>query len=251
MNLQDKKWLFLDVGNIILNDDPGVAFAYKCYHDEVVKNGFDITFDDFLHERDQIFAERGHLYNDLVAKYLSDSHIKKIRKRSYKEGQTRWGELNPLIPQSKQFIRKASEKYKLGIIANQPAVCEDVLRDHGLLEYFDFVGLSESVGLNKPDIDFFKFVIKEAGAHPNEAIMIGDRVDNDIAPAKQLGMGTIHLKLNVYEKVNGLEISEELKTYLPHVHQFNISFREPVSEAQNPHYAVNSFAELNKLLFNE
>ena len=36
--------------------------------------------------------------------------------------------------------------------------------------------------------------LERAGCKPEEAVMIGDRVDNDIIPAKALGMRTVWIK---------------------------------------------------------
>ena len=40
----------------------------------------------------------------------------------------------------------------------------------------------------------FEIALKRADCKANQAIMIGDRIDNDIVPAKKLGMGTIWIK---------------------------------------------------------
>jgi len=36
--------------------------------------------------------------------------------------------------------------------------------------------------------------LERAGCKPEEAVMIGDRIDNDIVPAKSLGMRTVWIK---------------------------------------------------------
>ena len=52
---------------------------------------------------------------------------------------------------------------------------------------------SEEEGLEKPDERIFLRALGRAGCEPHEACMIGDRPDNDIAPAKRLGMRTIRI----------------------------------------------------------
>ena len=46
---------------------------------------------------------------------------------------------------------------------------------------------------------FFQIVLKQAEAKPEDVIMVGDRVDNDIFPAKLLGMGTIHFHVGPHK----------------------------------------------------
>ena len=46
----------------------------------------------------------------------------------------------------------------------------------------------------KPDVRLFEAAIRDAGCRPCEAVMVGDRLDNDICSAKSLGMGTVWIK---------------------------------------------------------
>ena len=47
--------------------------------------------------------------------------------------------------------------------------------------------------MEKPDPRIFLWALERAGCRPQDAVMIGDRIDNDIVPAKALGMRTVHL----------------------------------------------------------
>lgn len=53
---------------------------------------------------------------------------------------------------------------------------------------------SAEAGLAKPDLRIFKLALQKACCLPEEAIMIGDRLDNDIIPAKAIGMHTVWIK---------------------------------------------------------
>jgi FMN phosphatase YigB (HAD superfamily) len=47
------------------------------------------------------------------------------------------------------------------------------------------------VGLEKPDPAVFQLAPSQSGCKPSQAVMIGDRLDNDIRPARLLGWKTI------------------------------------------------------------
>ncbi len=49
---------------------------------------------------------------------------------------------------------------------------------------------SEIVGDNKPSPKGFQYILSQTGLLPQEHLMIGDRVDVDLQPAKKLGMRT-------------------------------------------------------------
>ena len=48
--------------------------------------------------------------------------------------------------------------------------------------------LSEEVGFKKPDREIFLLALDKARIEPNDAWMIGDRVDTDVGPSRTLGM---------------------------------------------------------------
>lgn len=81
--------------------------------------------------------------------------------------------------------------YRLGIIANQPSAVKDAIRRDGLDGYFEVWGVSDDVGLEKPDPALFAHVLKEASVEPRKSAMVGDRLDYDVRPAKAAGMRTV------------------------------------------------------------
>jgi HAD superfamily hydrolase (TIGR01549 family) len=87
-----------------------------------------------------------------------------------------------------------SRGLKLGLAANQPLRAFDSLKQHGIGEYFANQGISAVYGLRKPDVRIFVRACEDLGVKPEECVMVGDRIDNDIAPAKLLGMKTVLIR---------------------------------------------------------
>ncbi|MBV8192188.1 MAG: HAD family hydrolase [Alphaproteobacteria bacterium] len=97
-----------------------------------------------------------------------------------------------LRPDIDGLLRRLRERrLKLGIVANQPKVVRERLARAGIAEFFDYYGLSGATGLRKPDPAAFLAAASAVGVAPSACIMVGDRIDNDIAPAKALGMAAI------------------------------------------------------------
>jgi putative hydrolase of the HAD superfamily len=90
--------------------------------------------------------------------------------------------------------RLVAQGLKLGIVANQPASAADRLRRAGIAQCFQHLGLSGVVGVRKPDPAIFLGAAEALGVPPARCIMVGDRIDNDIAPAKALGMAAIRFR---------------------------------------------------------
>jgi FMN phosphatase YigB (HAD superfamily) len=75
---------------------------------------------------------------------------------------------------------------RVGIGGNQPSAMEAALVAAGVPA--DVVGSSERWGVEKPDPDFFRRVVRESGVPAAEVMHVGDRLDNDVLPALQLGL---------------------------------------------------------------
>ena len=98
-------------------------------------------------------------------------------------------ELRPGI--DRVINRLSASGLKLGLAANQPSRIIDVLDRAGVGRYFNHRQVSEHHGFRKPDVRLFLAACEDLGVTPVQTIMVGDRIDNDIAPANLLGMTTI------------------------------------------------------------
>jgi putative hydrolase of the HAD superfamily len=79
----------------------------------------------------------------------------------------------------------------LGLAANQPTFAVENMDRLGILKYFTYQEVSGTIKLRKPDPRLLLHSCEGLGVESHEAIMIGDRLDNDIVPARMLGMATI------------------------------------------------------------
>ncbi len=83
--------------------------------------------------------------------------------------------------------------YRLGVIANQPSEVRRAMTRDRLTDYFDFLGVSDDLGLEKPDARIFAHALAEIDADPSACVMVGDRLDYDVRPAKAAGMRAVWL----------------------------------------------------------
>ncbi|HVF04678.1 MAG TPA: HAD family hydrolase [Frankiaceae bacterium] len=83
--------------------------------------------------------------------------------------------------------------YLVGVSGNQPPdVSERLMASLGL--DLDVVASSAAWGVEKPDPAFFARVAAAAGLPVSEIAYVGDRVDNDVLPAKAAGMTAVFLR---------------------------------------------------------
>jgi FMN phosphatase YigB (HAD superfamily) len=81
----------------------------------------------------------------------------------------------------------------VGVAGNQPPdVSERLVHSLGL--DLDVVASSAAWGVEKPDPGFFVRLAAESGLAAAEIAYVGDRVDNDVLPAKAAGMTAVFLR---------------------------------------------------------
>ncbi|MBQ8175551.1 MAG: HAD-IA family hydrolase [Oscillospiraceae bacterium] len=178
------KWLFFDLGGTVYDE----TFSDKQRIDGLIEKAqLDIAYSDFYAEMQKSAAE------------FAPSPFSAARgKFGIKDNVPYSNEKEILYPNAVEVIKKLSEKYRLGIIANQPPNTDERLKNDGLYDLFEICLLSECVNLFKPDMAFFECAFEEAGCNPYEAVMIGDRLDNDVFPAKSVGMKTVRVVQGLY-----------------------------------------------------
>ena len=80
----------------------------------------------------------------------------------------------------------------VGVCGNQPEATEAFLRELGVP--LDLVGSSERWGVEKPDPAFYARIAAELALPPAAIAHVGDRVDNDVVPARAAGLIAVHLR---------------------------------------------------------
>lgn len=80
----------------------------------------------------------------------------------------------------------------VALAGNQPASAERLLREMDL--GVDAVASSASWGVEKPSPEFFSRVASLVGFAPAEIAYVGDRVDNDVVPARAAGMVAVFVR---------------------------------------------------------
>ncbi|MFI4934535.1 MAG: HAD family hydrolase [Caulobacterales bacterium] len=82
--------------------------------------------------------------------------------------------------------------YRIGVAGNQPEEAEAALAAADVKA--DFVASSARWGVEKPAAAFFEKLARAAGVDPAAIAYVGDRVDNDVVPAKRAGMLAIFIR---------------------------------------------------------
>lgn len=95
-----------------------------------------------------------------------------------------------LYPDALPAIAALRERgIRVGVVGNMAEGNEAFVAPH-----VDVVASSERWGVSKPAAEFFARVCAAVGHAPEDVAYVGDRVDNDIAPALAFGMEAVHIR---------------------------------------------------------
>ena len=199
------KWIFFDIGSTLVDE----SAVYENRIEEITQsNNID--------------------KNEFVAKVIecAQTSPKPIvsAAEDYGVNVPAWRhDLEVLYPDTKELLQRLSQKYKIGIIANQDFGTEQRVTDFNVYQYINLVIASAEEGVAKPDLRIFQIALARADCKPEEAVMVGDRIDNDIIPANKIGMTTMWIK------------------------QGFGSYAEPKTVEEQSDYIVNSLAEITEV----
>lgn len=192
----DIKFIFFDFGGTL--DDDGVCWR-KRFYPIYLKNGFDISYDDFskaFFNSDDNLAVRHRLknlgFNETVLlqvkdvlDYLKVNDEKLVQKIANEFIDYSKKNINQNIPLLKYLL---SKNIKLGIISNFYGNLESVLESLGIRKYFEVIADSGVIGEIKPSPIIFEYALNTIGAKPYNSAMVGDAHHRDIIGAHNMGM---------------------------------------------------------------
>ncbi|MEA2555091.1 MAG: putative hydrolase of the superfamily [Actinomycetota bacterium] len=178
--------VFFDIGGVMYSDTIYTEALRRALRDMGAEFA-DVEFDgEYALAR---AAQSGSFRRRMAARFLGPG----ADTDALRDAATRYWAYPPhaLEPDVKPCLEALTGRYRLGIIANQPSQVRDAMARDGIEDFFEIWGVSEDIGLEKPDPRLYAHVLYTAGVSPAHAVMLGDRLDYDVIPAKSAGMRAI------------------------------------------------------------
>lgn len=173
-------WLFFDIGSTLVDETKVYEGRFKYIAE---KSG--LSYDEVCESVFELFKQNKKGDKELM------KHLGLVVPDWKSEDEVLYLDTKLVL---QKLSCKSGGKYKIGIIANQNPGSKERLESFGILEYIDLVVASAEEGCAKPDSKIFEIALSRAGVRAVEAVMIGDRIDNDIIPANEIGMKTVWVK---------------------------------------------------------
>lgn len=186
MSLPPPAWIFLDVGWTLMDETWAHLGRFEQVRAAMTANPRPSARDLF----DRYAAAIAAGAADPFAAVLVEVGLDPARRKEFAFDHGRTRPYRDAAP----ALRALRGIAKLGVLANQSQGLAARLDNFGFDGLFDLVLGSQDIGASKPDPRFFSLAAERAGAPPGEVLLAGDRLDNDVSPAKRAGWRTVWIK---------------------------------------------------------
>jgi len=188
------EWVFLDVGGILFSDASYFTSLFEAIAEvapAASRAAFDSKFDALRAAQSEPFTDA------LVAEFVADPTL---HERVRDDADERWEERGyvpeEVYPEVPDALRTLASRYRIACITNHFSWVRDRARVAGFDDFVSVWAISTELRVEKPNPAIFKRALSEADVPGTLVAMVGDRLDRDIAPAKELGMRTVWLLRN-------------------------------------------------------
>lgn len=185
------KAIVFDIGGVLYDEgDLEKLYSRLC-------EKFKLDFGEFFKIRKRYINSAtigkisAHNYPALIAKGLGVKDVKRFVKFWYKNRREEL-KLNKDIGKTLTKLRK---NYIIATLTNITKTNDIFRNEKKIYRFFDIKLISNKEGMKKPDIKFYKLLIKKLNLLPRQVVFVDDEKRN-LFPAKKLGIKTIFFKNN-------------------------------------------------------
>ncbi len=177
--LVDSSCVFFDVGETLVDE----TLEYGTWADwlGIPRHTFSAVFFGAI-------IARGSDYREVFQYFRPGFDLAEERQRRVDAGLPESFSEQNLYPDARTCLASLQQLgLTVGVAGNQTARAETILR--ALKLPIDVLGTSDSWNAEKkPSIAFFERLVQEAGCPAGEILYVGDRLDNDLLPALDVGL---------------------------------------------------------------
>ena len=161
---------------------------------QIVNQGLWKAFEENKCTREEVLNTRFGLFFEQLGKKVDSVAVEKEYRQYLNQGSQR-------LENSLDIVADLADKADLYVVTNGVAKTQyQRLEAAKLLPYFKDIFVSETIGYQKPRIEFFQHVFnKIAPVDLEKTVIIGDSLSSDIKGGQNAGIDTIWLNANQQE----------------------------------------------------
>ena len=190
--------IFLDAGGVIL-DETGFENNSAEIITEIISQYKYYSMENYWKDIDEaVYRFVPKVYDYILYKNINDIGKFEAAIAEYKDrikSQTKF----ELMAGIKNFLVEFSENYRIGILGQYGVDFRNFLEEKNVLKYFTYKEIQDDYQITKPDTRYYVEILSKCKCIAEESIMVGDRIDKDVIPAKMVGMKAIRVKTGIHK----------------------------------------------------
>ena len=190
----DIKWVIFDLGGIVVPESKGILAKKEGLTVKEIAEYLNISVSQFQELTEEYMHQvtTGDItlfgfYSILIERLkvsVSPENVLKKHISIFRKASTRQD--SDII----HIIDLLKKDYNVGCLTNTEIEIADVNRTTGLFEYFQKAYLSTEIGLRKPNMDIYHFLLADLNCSPQAVVFIDDKHEN-VESAKRIGINAI------------------------------------------------------------
>ncbi|MHC4934478.1 MAG: HAD family hydrolase [Planctomycetota bacterium] len=192
--------IFLDAGGVLLDEQ-----SMEVARAEATARFLGALVPEYSVERywadteEAVQAFTPETYLHVFWKYLKPDRVR--CEEAYLAFRQEWRRARPpleLMPGIGDELRELAACFRVGLAGQYGSEVLDLLRREELLGCLAWHFTQDDFTLTKPDPRYLLQIAEACGVPPSECVMVGDRIDKDIVPARQVGMRTVRIRVGLH-----------------------------------------------------
>jgi HAD superfamily hydrolase (TIGR01549 family) len=192
--------IFLDAGGVILNEIEFENNSAKIITQIINQHNKSYSAEEYWRDIEEaVYRFIPKVYDYVLFKNINNIENFKRSKKEYKKRLKDIPVRFEFMDGIKAFLAEYSKYYKIGILGQYGSDFRKFLENKKIIRYFTYTEIQDDYKITKPDTRYYEAILKKCNCKAEESIMIGDRIDKDIIPAKMVGMKTIRIRTGIHK----------------------------------------------------
>jgi FMN phosphatase YigB (HAD superfamily) len=139
---------------------------------------------------------------------------------AFRDFRARWKASHPPLRLARGVgpeLEWLASRHRVGLAGQYGAEILDLLDGAGLLGTLAGTLTQDDLDVTKPDPRFYERIAGAFGVDPRACVMVGDRIDKDVVPARMVGMRTIRIRTGLHRDQEPRADNETPDAELPSV----------------------------------
>jgi HAD superfamily hydrolase (TIGR01549 family) len=192
--------IFLDAGGVILDETEFENDSAKIITGIINQYNGEYGLDNYWKDvKEAVYRFVPKVYDYVLYKNIGDIENFWAAKTEYKNKIKLHNTLE-LADGITEFLVDFSKYHKIGVLGQYGIDFRNFLENRDILKYFTYREVQDDYKITKPDTRYFEAILKKCNCKAEESVMVGDRIDKDVIPAKLVGMKTIRIRTGIHKK---------------------------------------------------